>query len=79
MRDGRDKKDGPAEARRILQRVARESETIGSSNLARAASRPVREEEDLIERLGRRIGRTLGFLAAAALVVYLLANYFQPR
>lgn len=79
MRDGRDHEEGPAEARRILQRVARESETIGSSNLARAAGRPGREEEDPIERLGRRIGRILGILAAAALVVYLLANYFQPR
>jgi hypothetical protein len=36
---------------------------------------PAPQEEDRIEVLGRRIARLLGWLLAAALLVYLYATY----
>ena len=67
------------EAREALERVARESETIGSSSLGRvgrrvgdhfAARDAVGEAEggtDPIELWGRRIGRTLSLIGVVVL------------
>ncbi|MCB1451554.1 MAG: hypothetical protein KDJ67_15835 [Nitratireductor sp.] len=70
------------EARRILQRVERDSETLGASSLARTASNVKdhmagadAEDGDAIELWGKRIGRGLGLIAVVILVVYLFANY----
>ena len=70
--------DRQAEARRALSRINAESETIGSSNFARRAGSPPPDAGDLIERLGRIIGRTLGYTALAALAVYLYVTYVRP-
>lgn len=34
-----------------------------------------REPEDWAEKWGRRLGRSLGYVAALALIVYLVATY----
>jgi uncharacterized membrane protein len=65
------------EARRVLDRAARESETLAGSSFARAAGQA--GGEDRIERIGRLIGRTLGAIAAIALIVWLFANLSGPR
>lgn len=79
-----EKRDGEEEARRILDRVRRDSETFGSSSMARAGegsadrdkpAGPLGQEEDRVEVLGRRIGRTLGAVAAIVLFAYLLKTY----
>ncbi len=36
---------------------------------------PHLNEEDAVERLARRVGRTLGTLAVAALAIYLMITY----
>ena len=71
------------ETREALERVARDSETIGSSSLARAGRRlsghfsgqdAIGDTEggtDLIELWGRRIGRTLSLIGVVVLA-YLL-------
>ncbi len=70
------------EARRTLDAVERESETIGRSAFVRAANaaksferQEGRDENDNIELWGKRIGRGLGYLFAAGLLVYLLKTY----
>lgn len=69
-----------AEAKRILDRVQRDSETVGTSSTARVSDgygktgRP-EVEEDAIEVLGRKIGRSLGWIALIILAVYLLRTY----
>lgn len=75
-------KEREAEARRILERVDRESETIGSSGFARTADRVTAHfraddapDGDRIEQLGRRIGRGLGLIAFVGLAVYLFLTY----
>jgi hypothetical protein len=72
------------ESREALERVRRETETLGSSSLARIARRAgdhfagrdaVGEAEgggtDPIEVWGRRIGRAISVVLAAALVWWL--------
>ncbi len=64
------------EARRILERVDRESETIGTSSLARNVERAKNhfagnDGEDAIERWGKRIGRGLSLLAFVVLAIWL--------
>ena len=58
----------------ILRRVVRDSETAGTSSLARAANQlndhfagTDAPENDLIEIWGRRIGRTLSLVAVVFL------------
>ena len=70
------------EAKRALERVARDTETLGSSSLARTATRVAHHfkaddegEDDAVELLGKRIGRTLGFLAFVGLAIYLFVTY----
>jgi hypothetical protein len=54
----------PEEARRDLERLKREGETLGTSAMAGAQpDRQAGDEDDGIERLGRRIGRGLAFAA----------------
>lgn len=71
-----------AESRRILERVARDAETIGTSSMARVANRLSRHfrgaEEpaaDAIEVWGKRIGRLLALIAFAFLAYHLLTTY----
>ncbi|MGQ0484599.1 MAG: hypothetical protein ACT4SY_04520 [Hyphomicrobiales bacterium] len=56
------------EARRALERMESEAEKLFTSP-------PQPPPEDRIEVLGRRIGRILGYVLAAALIVYLYATY----
>jgi hypothetical protein len=58
-------------ARRDLERVAREGETLGGTAMD-AASRNLGkpEEEDAIEKLGKRIGRGLAFLILPFVIWY---------
>jgi hypothetical protein len=61
--------DRSGEARRDLDRLAREGETLGGTAMDAAAPRP-EGEDDSIERLGKRIGRGLAFVALPLAVVY---------
>ena len=70
------------QARIILEKVASESETVGTSSMTRAANRAVEhfsgtenETDDHIEILGKRIGRVLSLIAFIALAVYLAFTY----
>lgn len=71
-----------AESRRILEGVERDSETVGSSSLARTAARARDHmagrdapQDDPAEIWGRRIGRGLGLVVVVALVLHLLFTY----
>lgn len=70
------------QAQHILDKVASESETVGTSSMARTANRVVdhfsgteNEADDHIEILGKRIGRILSLIAFVALVIYLTFTY----
>ena len=72
------------EAKRILDRVQRESETVGTSSMVRTTEQFKKhvsgmdnnaEDNDPIEVLGKRIGRTLGWFAVVILIIYLLNTY----
>ncbi|MCP8938684.1 hypothetical protein NK718_09175 [Alsobacter sp. SYSU M60028] len=66
------------ESRRILDRVAAESESVGASALARAVRHLAASDappEDRIEVWGRRIGRTLGLVFAIYLVATLVEHF----
>lgn len=69
-------------ARRDLNRVAGESDTLGSSAAARMATRIESrfkasdvDPADPVELWGTRIGRGLGLIAFAALSIHLLVTY----
>ena len=73
-----------AESKRILERVSRESETVLTSSVARSADQfkkrvggidGTNEDNDPIEVLGKKIGRTLGWLAVIFLMLYLVKTY----
>ncbi len=67
-----------AEARRTLDRLSAESETIGHSAMARAARHfgaADAPEGDAIERWGRRIGRVLALLFALYLIHTLVQHF----
>lgn len=78
--------DDKREARRILDQVERESETLGTSSMARTANK-VRDHfmgedapaDDRIEVLGRRIARVLALIAVIALSISLYVNYIAPQ
>lgn len=70
------------EAERILERVSRDSETIGSSGFARTTNRLASHflakdspQDDPIEVLGKRIGRLLSLIAFVGLAIYLFLTY----
>lgn len=68
------------EARRVMERVRNESETVGTSSLARIAMRAQNhmsgadaDPDDPIEIWGRRIGRALSLVVFVALAIWLLS------
>lgn len=70
------------EARRILDRVSQESETIGASSMRRAADHVKghigakdEDAEDWAELWGTRIGRGLGLIFVVILIIYLVMTY----
>lgn len=71
--------DGEKESRRILDRIARESEGGGTSYLARKsdemrdhlAAADV-DKSDRVEHIGTRIGRILGFVLTIGLILWLI-------
>ncbi|UVK42403.1 hypothetical protein BPNPMPFG_004077 [Mesorhizobium sp. AR07] len=71
--------DSDSESRRILERIARETDPAGNSFVARSA-KGVRDHvtaadadrADPIEIWGTRIGRTLGLLLTLGLMVWLV-------
>ena len=74
------------EAEEALSRVANDSETIGSSSLARVAERARAHmaaedaaDEDAIEIWGRRIGRALSVAGVISLTMYLVLTYVVPK
>jgi tetrahydromethanopterin S-methyltransferase subunit G len=77
-------KDQAKEAQRILDRVNRESETIATSSIARTSDQFRKhisgndgnaDDNDPVEVLGKKIGRTLGWLAVIFLIIFLLRTY----
>lgn len=75
----RQRNDDEAESRRILKRIATEEETGGSSFIARTAkgafervSAKDADRSDALDYWGTRIGRTLGFVFAVGLMVWLV-------
>ena len=71
--------DRVREARRILDRAAGESTGFADRLFARAATAvwpPYSPGEDSAEVWGRRVGRTLGWIAAAGLFINLLTRWF---
>ena len=74
--------DTEAESKRILERVAQESETIGTSSVKRVAERVKghlsaqdTDENEWAELWGKRIGRTLGAIFVIVLIIHLLRTY----
>lgn len=71
--------DDEKESRRILERIARESEGGGASYLARKTGE-MRDhlvaadvdKADPVEHIGTRIGRILGFVLTIGLLVWLI-------
>ncbi|CDX49860.1 conserved hypothetical protein [Mesorhizobium plurifarium] len=72
-----ERRDDEAESRRILERVQQETSPGGASFITRAA-KDARDRvadadrADPIEYWGTRIGRTLGFVIAIGLLVWLV-------
>jgi hypothetical protein len=81
-----DEAEKKREARRILNRVDRESEQVGTSSMARTANK-VRDhflgeenpQNDRIEVLGKRIARGLAVIAFIVLAVSLVVTYMVPQ
>jgi tetrahydromethanopterin S-methyltransferase subunit G len=74
--------DNEAESKRILERVAQESETVGTSSTKRVAERVKGHlsaddinQNEWAELWGTRIGRTLGALFVVFLIIYLVRTY----
>lgn len=71
-----------AESERILERVRRDSETVGSSAFARTTTRLADHflardapQDDPVEIVGKRIGRVLSVIFFIGLVIYLFMAY----
>ncbi|MGB7432528.1 MAG: hypothetical protein WA921_08690 [Ahrensia sp.] len=67
------------ESQRVLERVSRESETIATSSLARVAKQATdhisgadADQDDKAELWGKRVGRSMGIVAAVVLLVMLI-------
>ncbi|MEM9279520.1 MAG: hypothetical protein AAGA76_13180 [Pseudomonadota bacterium] len=70
------------EAKRILERVAQDSETVGTSSMRRVAERmrdhvsaEDADQNDWAEVWGTRIGRILSVIFFIGLLVYLVRTY----
>jgi len=79
-----ERQDNDSESRRIIERVARETDPGGTSFIARTAkgardhvAAVDADRSDPIEYWGTRIGRALGLLIAIGLLVWLV--YFVTR
>lgn len=73
------------EARRILERVSRDSESLGTSSLARVADRlsthfggRENPKDDEIEIWGKRIARLLALAAFIVLAIHIVTTYILP-
>lgn len=74
------------ESERIINRIANESEQVGTSSMARTANK-VRDhflgeempEADPVEIWGKRIARGLAVVAFVALVISIYTNYIAPQ
>lgn len=82
MPSNKQQADDTEEAKRILERVAQESETVGTSSMRRVANRVKghmsahdSDQNDWAELWGTRIGRALGLVFFCWLVVYLTITY----
>lgn len=76
--------DRETESRRILDRVMREADSSGPSMISRTAKRAHdhisasdADPSDRIEYWGTRIGRVLGLVVCAVLLVWLLSSVLQ--
>ena len=74
------------EAEEALARVADQSETIGTSSLARVAERARAHlaaedaaEDDAVEIWGRRIGRAISVIGTVVLAAYLIITYVLAK
>ena len=74
--------EGEDEAKRILERVAQDSETVGASSMRRIAERVKghvsaddADQNEWAELWGTRIGRVLGAIFFVVLVIYLFRTY----
>lgn len=74
--------DNEVEAKRILERVAQESETVGTSSVKRVAERVKghltaqdANQNEWAELWGKRIGRALGAIFVVVLIIHLLRTY----
>ncbi|MCC0055554.1 MAG: hypothetical protein H6883_05400 [Rhodobiaceae bacterium] len=70
------------EARAALRRIAAETETIGTSQLARLGNRardhfitPGSEDDDAVEIWGKRIARGLALIVLIGLIYHLYTTY----
>jgi hypothetical protein len=63
--------DRAKKARRDLERMGEQSEKLFGAG----RSDPPDSTEDRIEVIGRRIGRSLGYVLGTGLLIYLLATY----
>jgi hypothetical protein len=63
--------DRAKKARRDLERMGEQSEKLFGAG----RSDPADPSEDRIEIIGRRIGRSLGYVLGTGLIIYLLATY----
>jgi hypothetical protein len=59
------------QARRDLERLTEQSEKL----MGAGSGEPPDGTQDRIEIWGRRIGRSLGYILATGLLIYLLATY----
>lgn len=73
-----------AEATRIIDRVNRESETVAKSSMVRATEHfkknisgldGTSDDDDPHIVMGKRIGRSLGWIAVIILIVHLIRTY----
>ncbi|MGI9350494.1 MAG: hypothetical protein ACR2O3_02925 [Rhizobiaceae bacterium] len=74
--------DAADESKRILERVAQDSETVGASSMRRIAERVKghvsaedADQNEWAELWGTRIGRALGAIFFVGLVIYLFRTY----
>ena len=82
MKRAKNHSNPEVESKRILERVAQESETIGTSSTKRVAERVKGHlsandigDNQWAELWGTRIGRILGAIFVIVLIVHLLRSY----
>ncbi|MEM7291087.1 MAG: hypothetical protein AAF412_12080 [Pseudomonadota bacterium] len=78
----RQQDSGSSESEKILERVAQDSETVGTSSMRRVAERinsdaglNGSDEDTWAEVWGTRIGRGLGLVFVAWLIFHLVQTY----